>query len=491
MRSIHWRIIFITLFALSLAGCYGMRRSKGGGQIKYPPERRVNSHDIALPAGYRIDAIAAGLTFPTGVTFDDKGNVYVVESGYSYGEVWTTPRLLRLEPEGTTTEIARGDSNGPWTGVTWYEGNFIVSEGGELQGGRILKFSPDGKRTVLAQDLPSLGDHHTNGPVVGPDGWIYFGQGTATNSGVVGEDDAQFGWLRRYPRFHDVPGQDLVLRGVNFTTKDPLTPHAKDNVMTGAYSPFGTKTQSGEMIRGQVICNGAILRVRPEGSNVEQVAWGFRNPFGVAFSPGGKLYCTDNMYDERGSRPIFGAGDLLWQVQQGQWHGWPDFHGDEPLNQPDRYAGPGRTAPKALLDRYPNKPPKPAAILAVHSSSDGFDFSRNETFGYVGQAFIAQFGDEAPTTGKVLNPVGFRVVRVDVETGVVEPFAVNRGKSNGPASMLNGGGFERPVAVRFTPDGSALYVVDFGVLKQTEQGARPQEKTGVVWRIIPSSRQGY
>jgi hypothetical protein len=41
---------------------------------------------------------------------------------------------------------------------------------------------------------------------------------------------------------------------------------------------------------------------------------------------------------------------------------------------------------------------------------------------------------------------------------------------------------ERPVAVRFDPAGTALYVVDFGVM--TIGGSpRPQLGTGVLWRI--------
>ena len=53
-----------------------------------------------------------------------------------------------------------------------------------MEGGRILRITPDGTVTPIVQDLPSVGDHHTNGAVLGPDGAIYFGQGTATNSGV-------------------------------------------------------------------------------------------------------------------------------------------------------------------------------------------------------------------------------------------------------------------------------------------------------------------
>jgi hypothetical protein len=119
----------------------------------------------------------------------------------------------------------------------------------------------------------------------------------------------------------------------------------------------------------------------------------------------------------------------------------------------------------------------------VHSSSNGFDFSRSASFGHVGEAFVAQFGDMAPDVGKVLSPVGFKVVRVDVESGVTRDFAVNRGDTNGPASRIGGGGLERPLAARFDPAGAALYVVDFGVMTMGERGPEPRSGTGVLWRI--------
>jgi hypothetical protein len=82
-----------------------------------------------------------------------------------------------------------------------------------------------------------------------------------------------------------------------------------------------------------------------------------------------------------------------------------------------------------------------------------------------------------------MHPVGYRVVRVDVSNGRIEDFAVNKGRHNGPASKFHKGGFERPVAVRFSPAGDALYVVDFGVMLESKKGSHPQQKTGVLWRI--------
>jgi hypothetical protein len=37
--------------------------------------------------------------------------------------------------------------------------------------------------------------------------------------------------------------------------------------------------------------------------------------------------------------------------------------------------------------------------------------------------------------------------------------------------------------VKFDPDGQALYVIDFGVLLHDRSGAKPQQGTGVLWRI--------
>jgi len=84
----------LLLVGFSLVGCYSLRPSAGGGQHSNAIERRVNADDIALPAGYSIIPVAQGLTFPTAATFDPDGNLYVIEAGYCYGEVFTTSRLL-------------------------------------------------------------------------------------------------------------------------------------------------------------------------------------------------------------------------------------------------------------------------------------------------------------------------------------------------------------------------------------------------------------
>jgi glucose/arabinose dehydrogenase len=481
MKKFSFHFI-LTFSFLCLAGCYRMRTSKGGGQSQNTEFRKIKLADIAVPAGYKIEMLADGFTFPSAVTFDAQGTPYVLETGYAYGEVWLEPKLIKIQ--GTTkTVVAKGDRNGPWTGVDYSEGYFYVSEGGEADGGKIIRVSPAGEMKTIVEGLPSVGDHHTNVPVV-KDGYIYFGQGTATNSGVVGEDNADFGWLKRKQDFHDTPCGDIMLTGENFESMNVLTENPDDKISTGAYAPFGKPTSPGEVIKGSVPCNGAIMRVPVAGGKLEVVSWGLRNPFGLAVAPNGKFYTTENAYDERGSRPIWGAGDVLWEVKENMWYGWPDFSAGKPIKNDEEFKSPTRKEIKPLLQKYPNTPPAPVAVFGVHSSSNGFDFSKSDAFGFKGEAFVAQFGDMAPNVGKVLAPVGFKVVRVNVDNGVIRDFAINKGKRNGPATWLKKAGLERPISVKFSPDGKALYIVDFGILKMTDEGPQPQTNTGVVWRVV-------
>src|SRR5258708_20989512 len=165
--------------------------------------------------------------------------------------------------------------------------------------------------------------------VAGGDGWLYFGHGAMTNSGVVGLDAYEIGWLRRLPHAHDVPGLPVRLRGQRFTTADPLT--GRSEAVTGAFAPFGTPSRPGQVVEPGLPCTASVMRCRTDGSGLELVAWGIRNAYGVCFLPDGRLLALDQGADDRGSRPVGGAPDLLLEVRPGRWYGWPDFIGGRPI----------------------------------------------------------------------------------------------------------------------------------------------------------------
>jgi hypothetical protein len=119
----------------------------------------------------------------------------------------------------------------------------------------------------------------------------------------------------------------------------------------------------------------------------------------------------------------------------------------------------------------------------VRSASSGVDFSRTAAFGHQGYAFVAQFGDLGSDADKLQEPVGFKIVMVDPQTAVITDFAVNDSAQPGPASRVGGGGLERPMACRFDPAGTALWVVDSGVMNGTAHRPEPKAGTGALWKI--------
>jgi glucose/arabinose dehydrogenase len=237
------------------------------------------------------------------------------------------------------------------------------------------------------------------------------------------------------------------------------------------------------MIKGNVKCTGSILRCDPDGSNLEVVAWGLRNPYGVAFDANGHLFATEHGMDERGRRYIVDDPDDFYEIKQGAWYGWPDFASGIRLDDP--FWGDKGHGREPVLAEFPDPdPPKPFVSFATHAAANGFDFCRDPKFGFEGDAFVAFFGDLSPitTVTRAYQRTGFKVVRVDMQQRRVVDFAANR--NPGPASGHHHKGFERPSHCQFGPDG-ALYIVDFGEIHiAPEKGAiRQTLRTGSLWRV--------
>jgi glucose/arabinose dehydrogenase len=355
--------------------------------------------------------------------------------------------------------------------------------------------------------LPSFGDHFNNEMAVGPDGKIYFGQGTASNSGVVDLSNAYpFVWLLLWPDVHDVPAQDMRLTGESFLTPQPNNVLARQGrltslwrnltyavtsvfnrnknksmlVRTRAFQPFGEHKRE---VKGQTKAAGTILRMNPDGTGLEVYAWGLRNPFGVKWGPDGQLYVSDNGYDERGSRPIANAKDNIWQVRQGGWYGFPDYSSGIPVT--DRQFRPQRgPKPKFLMRGHPPVE-QPWLVRPENAAVTKFDFSKSDAFGFRGQMFLAEYGSGTPLTGDP-NNTGYTVVRIDPVTKQSYTFLQSRIQGQHGYMSLTAGP-RHPVEAKFSPDGNVLYIVDIGFIGFDVGGAGPfpvpKPGTGVIWRI--------
>ncbi len=451
--------------------------------IPHEGQRGHDPGDILLPEGYTAEVVTTGLNAPVHCCFDDAGSCYVSECGH---KIDSKPRVWKINTGTGEKELffdlpeERWNKTGAFTGACWHRGVFYFMNTGDPDGfGALSRLHEDGTIDDLVTGLP-WGDHQPNHPISGPDGKLYWGQGTATNLGIVGADNYAYEWLRNFPDRHDHPGQDITLTGHNYEYQNVLG-NLTETVRTGAYVPFGTETTAGQVIEGRVKCTGSVLRYDPETEELELVAWGLRNPYGTAFHPDGRLFATEHNIDERSARQIIGDSEDLYEISEGEWYGWPDFAAGIRLDDP--YWGERGRGREPLIADHPNpNPPKPFATFKDHSGVNGLDFCREAGFGFEGDAFVALFGDIAPVTSRPGSPRGFKIVRVDIKTRRVHDFAVNR--IQGPASRLPHEGFERPSHCQFGPDGS-LYVVDWGQIRiaPEEGGIREIIGTGTLWRI--------
>ncbi len=482
------------------------------------PERDVADNLVAsqqfptifLPQGFRIEKVIEGLTYPTAMTFDDQGRMYVAEAGGAFLDLPPAARILRIE-NGRATEVVNLESRGiqaSVVGLVWHNGALFVSHRDADRTGAVSRVTLNGSVTrILTGIEDSQSEHQVNDIKVGPDGRMYLASGPAGNAAVVGLDLAPFVMLS--PNVRHRPCQDIVLTGVNFRTPDFRTDDPSDLAETGAFVPFGTTTTPGQRIAGVRKCGGAILTFDPNNAEatVQPFAHGLRNVIGLAFRQNGEMLAAVNGYDVRGSRPFNDRFDATYRIRQGTWYGYPDFSlgtfeliSDPKFEVPNSLKAPqfvsgqavGKSPQRPVIDHAASRltPPDRSVVAGLHpvnSSPSGIDVAPGSFGSFGDQAFVAEWGDLAPPTTPLRDlPVGSRIVRLNPNSNRVEPFV--RNAQRGPASEQGamGMGLERPYYVKFGPDG-AMYIVDYGIARINPPSmGTPYEfppNTGIIWKV--------
>src|SRR5256712_2526082 len=373
MRSTFDRFSWVTVsFALVLTvPTLATAQTKGnplcpGEDVFFDPGHGQN---IVVPQGFEVSVFAKGLNFPTAVAFRGDArrfDVFVLESGHGLpsrcndetssvvGGAFSatnpfTPDILVFDESGSLIRgplakpTASGGGlqpHGPAIDIAFENGfqggrlfatdsnQAIRTPGAQNNSSRIVTVNPEtGQVTPFIAGLPT-GDHPAE-QITFKDGWIYWSQGSTTNSGVVGRDNG--GGANQ----HDIPCQDITLSGNLFDSGGGVT--------SSGYSDFGTHrttVKAFDSATGKGICDGAILRAKVNAANpkstIEPFSWGYRNPYGIRFAPDdhalkGGLFVTENGEDERGARPTNNSPDRLQLAQQNR-DGSPDYHGG-----PDRF----------------------------------------------------------------------------------------------------------------------------------------------------------
>ncbi|WP_421379749.1 PQQ-dependent sugar dehydrogenase [Bacillus salacetis] len=440
-------------------------------QLKDVQASTPKTTSFYLKEGYKLEKVVNHLSFPTSIVLSRNQDIYIAESGFAYGMPAGMGRILTVK-QGEVTVLADG-FDGPLTGMTLaFDKLFVVIGGrGTEQCGKLLCVTRDGQKTVLLDGLKTCGDHFTGDIIAGNDGMLYFGVGSATNSGVVGPDNQS--WLKEHPYFADSPSRTYHLYKRGFLSNNPLTEkHGQE--ITYPFSPYGAPFS--QQVEGNLLSNGVLYRCDQEGNDLEIIADGFRNPFGLQISPfDHQLYVTDNGADARGSRQINGDWDNLWRVStMKSWHGWPDFFSGLPATL-SHFHTKGKPAPSFLIKNHPYLAAQPVTRFEQHSSSNKFDFSSNPQFGYEKKVFVAQLGNIKRSNEQPDH--GYKVVMTDFENGLQEEFYVNyegEDQTEGPI---------RPIEVKFNHTGNVLYLLDFGILGSMALNKPPKQYSGALWKI--------
>ncbi|MDE3158445.1 MAG: hypothetical protein KGM92_06725, partial [Acidobacteriota bacterium] len=439
-----------------------------------------------------------------------------------------------LQPSGPAIDIAfvNGTSGGRLFATDSNQSTH--QHNGNNNSSRIVTVNPmTGVVNPFITNLPT-GDHPTEQLAFRGDGWIYWSQGSTTNSGVVGLDNG--GGQNQ----SDIPCQDITLSQNVFSSGN--------GQFTSGYSPFNTQNPGGTIpaffnsFTGQVrqgVCDGAILRAQlSNSSNIQAFSWGYRNPYAIRFPPQGHpldggIFAGMDGADERGNRPSDNAPEELHLGRQNpdgspDYHGWPDRYGGLPTSQRvyNPIGGPSDDLCPAPFDQAacvaaltaagdipirdvlagpPQQITGPLANEGADSSFTGIDFVPDVFVGgpvRPGAALYSLEGDFGFSPPNSSNPdaeIGHEVKLINFNQLPGSPLALRiqnfaRNSTNDQAFVTMINGFNRPTNIRFGPDGCA-YVVDYGAVRDNSADSHfvgaangPLVQipgTGVVWKICP------
>ena len=202
-----------------------------------------HGQDIVVPSGFQVSVFASGLNAPTGIAFlGSKNNfkVYVLESGHGLPSICNdqssfgsgdfdptnpfTPDVLvfdksgnkiagplfkptasgGLQPEGPAIDVAFENGFAGGRLFATDSNQSTHTHNGQNNSSRVVILNlATGTVTPFVTNLPT-GDHPTE-QLAFKDGWIYWSQGSTTNSGVVGLDNGSG------QNQSDIPCQQITL----------------------------------------------------------------------------------------------------------------------------------------------------------------------------------------------------------------------------------------------------------------------------------------
>jgi glucose/arabinose dehydrogenase len=321
---------------------------------------------VKVPDGVRVQGVARGIPHPSNLAFDARGRLWVTSAGFQAAGadgVWLV-RRRGTRPRQVVSGLFSA------LGLVWHRGELYVSHVvpnatfAPRHTGRVVAFSRfDGRR------------------------------------------------FRR---------RRLVVDDL------PVGQHRVDSLAAGRdgrlYLGVGSEEDHDRSPRA---LSATVVSFRPDGGGLRVEASGLRNPYGLAFLPGGRrLLVSEHGRDDLGSSAPPDEVNVVDPSGPARWYGFPECWGQ---------GGAACEGARAPLVR-----------LTAHSAPGAVAVARR--FGRWGaSAFVTRFGSSFPS-----NPSGGDVVRIPLA-------ALGRGGRVRARRFATGFGLQEPLGAAIGP-GGGLYV---------------------------------
>ncbi|MDW8801708.1 PQQ-dependent sugar dehydrogenase [Clostridium sp. A1-XYC3] len=343
----------------------------------YTKDKEIGNIDIKNNS-LNYSVIYKGLIGAQDFAIDNVGNHYIAYKN----------RIQIIESDGKSYDILK-DQNLDIFSIDYFDSKLYYSSGTKVY----CYDLKSKKNAVIIKDMPNYGDYKNSMIKIRGD-YLYIAIGSATNSGVVGDDNK---WTKENFYAHDITPKDITLKGINFGVDK-----------TGAFQSYRTKSIKGQIIPEHFPGNSSIIIYNLKTGNSETFAWGIRNITGMDFNSESKLISSVGGMENRGIRPIIGDTDYIYEIKKGVWYGWPDYSGGDPVNSPKFKSNKGIST-QFILENHPTtNPPAPLyqhkavssiEALAVDSSSIlgeknciyFYDKSDNVVYGFSGAGAVKEY----------------------------------------------------------------------------------------------------
>jgi hypothetical protein len=125
------RYVLLNLLILLAVGCSTTEEQP---QLPIPLDHvpstvpSPSAAEVSLLPGYHAEVVVSLLNYPSSITFDSLGNLYVAESGAAPGDESRPPRILRIAPGGQI-DIMSDKVQTPVKELQWHDGRLFIWHG--------------------------------------------------------------------------------------------------------------------------------------------------------------------------------------------------------------------------------------------------------------------------------------------------------------------------------------------------------------------------